>query len=179
NDACRAPAILASSTSRDSRSASFVSSAGESDLPSSTPPLITRCGWALAKSRRPLAASTGSPLTTAIADGPCRRSSNAATPATPRQISGSRWLGRAGAQGEARIWRIPVDKSCPGPTESGRLEHMFEDVGGGDAPADAVPEPAAPVTAAMLRCWIAGLARVDRAVDDAARVTQLEPLERC
>src|SRR5436190_191289 len=59
---------------------------------------------------------------------------------------------------------------------------MFEDVGGGDAPADAVPEPApdpaAPVTAAMLRCWIAGLTGVDRAVDDAERVTQLELLER-
>src|SRR4051794_41824563 len=55
---------------------------------------------------------------------------------------------------------------------------MFEDVGGGDAPAEAVPEPAAPVTAAMLRCWIAGLARVDRGVGDAERVTQLELLER-
>ena len=50
-----------------------VISSGESDLPSSTPPLITRSGWALAKSRRPLAASTGSPLTKAIADGPCEQ----------------------------------------------------------------------------------------------------------
>src|SRR3954465_10707459 len=59
---------------------------------------------------------------------------------------------------------------------------MFEGRAGGGEAADAVPEsapdPAAPVTAAMLRCWIAGLTGVDRAVDDAERVTQLELLER-
>jgi hypothetical protein len=61
---------------------------------------------------------------------------------------------------------------------------MFENVGGGDAPAEPVPEPepepepAAPVTAAMLRSWIAGLTGLDRSVGDAERVTQLELLER-
>ena len=69
-DAFIAPASLASRTSRDSRSASFLISSAESGLPSSTPPLMTRTGFARAKSRRPLAASTGSPLTNAIADGP-------------------------------------------------------------------------------------------------------------
>src|SRR3954465_1618969 len=59
---------------------------------------------------------------------------------------------------------------------------MFEGRAGGGEAADAVPEsapdPAAPVTAAMLRCWIAGLTGLDRRVDDAERVTQLELLER-
>ena len=70
SDAFMAPASLASSTSRGSRSASLVISDGVSALPSSTPPLITSSGFALAKSRRPLAASTTSPSTNAIADGP-------------------------------------------------------------------------------------------------------------
>ena len=43
---------------------------GEIALPSSTPPLITSSGFALAKSRRPLAASTTSPSTNATAEGP-------------------------------------------------------------------------------------------------------------
>jgi hypothetical protein len=47
---------------------------------------------------------------------------------------------------------------------------MFEDV--------ALPEPDPSVTAEMLQCWIAGLARLDRSVDDAERVSQLELLER-
>ena len=55
---------------------------------------------------------------------------------------------------------------------------MFEGLAAGDAPAEAVPEPAAPVTAEMLRSWIAGLACLDRRVEDAERVTQLELLER-
>jgi len=55
---------------------------------------------------------------------------------------------------------------------------MFDGLVGGGEPAEAVPEPAAPVTAETLRSWIAGLARVDRSVDDAGRVTQLELLER-
>ena len=55
---------------------------------------------------------------------------------------------------------------------------MFEELAGGDEPAEAVPEPAAPVTAETLRCWIAGLARLDRQVTDAERVSQLELLER-
>ena len=72
----------------------------------------------------------------------------------------------------------PGGKVLSRPIASGRIEHMFEGQAGGDEPAEAVPEPAPPVTAAMLRCWIAGLARVDRRVDDAERVTQLELLER-
>src|SRR5689334_15462645 len=77
-----APASLASRTSRDSRSASFVISSGDRALPSRTPPLITRRGFALAKSRRPLAASTGSPSTKAMADGPTSWPSKAVTPAS-------------------------------------------------------------------------------------------------
>ena len=45
-----------------------------------TPPLTTNAGLVLAKSRRPLAAATGSPLTNATAVGPARR---AATPSSP------------------------------------------------------------------------------------------------
>ncbi len=60
---------------------------------------------------------------------------------------------------------------------------MFEDATAGQAvvdgvPPGAVPEPAVPVTAEALRCWIAGLTALDRSVDDAERVTQLELLER-
>ena len=77
-----APAILASRTSRDSRSASLVISDGVRDLPSRYPPLMTSWGFALAKSRRPLAASTGSPVMKAIADGPESWPSNASTPAS-------------------------------------------------------------------------------------------------
>jgi hypothetical protein len=58
---------------------------------------------------------------------------------------------------------------------------MFEGLAGGDVPAEAVPDPAlslGPVTAETLRCWIAGLAWLDREVDDAERITQLELLER-
>src|SRR6185437_583563 len=69
-DAFMAPASIARSTSRDSRSASLLISDGVIDLPSMIPPLISSAGLALAKSRRPLAASTTSPLTKAIADGP-------------------------------------------------------------------------------------------------------------
>src|SRR5690349_15464211 len=82
-DAFMAPASMASSTSRDSRSASRSISDGLIDLPSITPPLITRAGLTLAKSRRPLAASTTSPLTNAIAEGPLNSpSSSAAMPAS-------------------------------------------------------------------------------------------------
>src|SRR6516165_1853128 len=65
-----APASLASSTSRGSRSASLLTSAAVRGLPSSTPPLMTSSGFALAKSSRPLAACATSPSTNAIADGP-------------------------------------------------------------------------------------------------------------
>src|SRR5215475_14265925 len=82
-DAFMAPASMASSTSRDSRSASRSISDGLIDLPSITPPLITRAGLTLAKSRSPLAASTTSPLTKAIAEGPeSSPSSSAAMPAS-------------------------------------------------------------------------------------------------
>src|SRR5690606_2017145 len=82
SDAFMAPASLLSRTSRDSRSASLVSSSGESARPSRYPPLTTRGGMSLAKSRRLLAASTGSPLTSARALGHCSKSSNASTPAS-------------------------------------------------------------------------------------------------
>jgi len=60
---------------------------------------------------------------------------------------------------------------------------MFEPLAGGDEPVPAVPDPvvpdpAVPVTAATLRSWIAGLTGLDRSVDDAGRVAQLELLER-
>ena len=75
-DAFMSPASLASSTSRGSRSASRSISAGLIALPSSTPPLITSSGLFREKSRSPLAASTTSPFTKAIADGPLSRASN-------------------------------------------------------------------------------------------------------
>src|SRR2546421_1051873 len=78
-----APASMASSPSRDSSSASRAISDGLIGWPSITPPLITRAGLSLAKLRRPLAASTTSPLTNAIADGPTSSpSSSAAMPAS-------------------------------------------------------------------------------------------------
>ena len=43
---------------------------------------MTSAGFALAKSRRPLAASTGSPVTKAMADGPARWASTPSTPAS-------------------------------------------------------------------------------------------------
>ena len=55
---------------------------------------------------------------------------------------------------------------------------MFEGLAGGGESPEAVPEPAAPVTAEMLQSWITELARLDRQVDDAERVAQLELLER-
>ena len=92
SDAFMAPASLASSTSRDSRSASFLISSAVRDLPSITPPLITRSGLALAKSRRPLAASTGSPLTKAIADGPDEQGVDALDPGVLGRDLGERVL---------------------------------------------------------------------------------------
>ena len=52
-------------------------SSAVSGSPSRTPPLTTRCGCSLPKSRRLFATSTGSPETNAIAEGPSSRSSNA------------------------------------------------------------------------------------------------------
>ena len=49
---------------------------------------------------------------------------------------------------------------------------MFEDMAAGTAEGS-VPEPAPPVTAETIRCWIAGLSRVDRHVDDAERVSRM------
>src|SRR5690606_27892708 len=82
--ALKAPASFERSTSRDSRSASLVISSGVIGLPSMTPPLITSCAFSLAKSRSPLAASTTSPLTKAMAEGPLSRSriSLSVTPAS-------------------------------------------------------------------------------------------------
>src|SRR5262249_35471798 len=77
-----APASFASSTSRDSRSASLVTSAAEIVRPSKTPPLITSSGLVRAKSRRLLAASTGSPETKASAVGPVNRASRPSMPAS-------------------------------------------------------------------------------------------------
>src|SRR6478752_7304247 len=76
-----APASRASKTSRDSRSAIRATSAPLSAFPSSTPPLITNSGLARAKSRRPFATTTGSPVTKAIAVGPTSRLSSSPMPA--------------------------------------------------------------------------------------------------
>ncbi|MDQ1598699.1 MAG: hypothetical protein QOD68_173, partial [Actinomycetota bacterium] len=54
---------------------------------------------------------------------------------------------------------------------------MFEGAAGGGEQPEAVPEPA-PVTLEKLQCWITALTRLDRSVDDAGRVAQLELLER-
>src|SRR5699024_1960547 len=62
-----APAALDSSTSRDSRSASLLMSPAVMGRPSMTPPLMTRFGLDLAKSRSPLLAATGSLSTNAMA----------------------------------------------------------------------------------------------------------------
>ena len=67
-----APASLASSTSRDSRSASLLDLGGGEGRPSSNPPLMTSSGLAFARVAQPLAASTGSPLMKAIAVGPAK-----------------------------------------------------------------------------------------------------------
>jgi hypothetical protein len=74
--------------------------------------------------------------------------------------------------------RIPVEKSCLSAARSGRIEHMFEDLAGCDEPPEAAPEPVAPVTVEVLQSWIAWMSRLDRQVDDATRVSQLELLER-
>jgi hypothetical protein len=55
---------------------------------------------------------------------------------------------------------------------------MFEGFAGGDGPAEAVPEPARRLTAERLQSWITELTCLDRQVDDAERVAQLELLER-
>ena len=57
-------------------------SAALRSLPSITPPLITRAGWSFANVRSPLAASTGSPSTKAMALGPTSHSSMPSTPAS-------------------------------------------------------------------------------------------------
>ena len=77
-----APASFASSTSRDSRSASLRTSSADIARPSNTPPLITSSGWVFANSRRPLAASTGSPETKASAVGPVNNVSRPLMPAS-------------------------------------------------------------------------------------------------
>src|SRR5699024_7988105 len=77
-----APAALARSTSRDSRSASFLTSSAASAAPSMTPPLMTSAGFALAKSRSPFAASTMSPWTNATAVGPVNCPSRESRPAS-------------------------------------------------------------------------------------------------
>ena len=56
-------------------------SAVETDFPSNTPPLIIRSGCSFWKFFRLFAASIGSPLIKATADGPTRRSSDRSTPA--------------------------------------------------------------------------------------------------
>ena len=76
-----APASLDNRTSRDSRSAKRMISAVEIALPSKTPPLITSNGLSFWKFFRFFAASIGSPLMNATAEGPARRSSDRSTPA--------------------------------------------------------------------------------------------------
>src|SRR3954454_7559171 len=80
------PASLASSTSRDSRSASLRTSSAVSGRPSRTPPLTTSSGWTFAKSRSPLATTTGSPVTKATAEGPWSNGSRVSTPASRAAI---------------------------------------------------------------------------------------------
>src|SRR5664280_2287886 len=81
SEPCRAPASFASRTALDSRSASRRISSAVTGRPSSTPPLINNRGWVRAKSRTPLAATTGSPSTKAIAVGPSSNDSSSANPA--------------------------------------------------------------------------------------------------
>src|SRR5664280_657358 len=81
SEPCMAPASFASRTSLDSRSASRRISSAVTGRPSSTPPLINNRGWVRAKSRTPLAATTGSPSTKAIAVGPSSNDSSSANPA--------------------------------------------------------------------------------------------------
>ena len=59
-----------------------LTSSTDSALPSMKPPLMTRALLSFAKSRRALAASTGSPVTNAIAVGPISRASRPSTPAS-------------------------------------------------------------------------------------------------
>ena len=82
SDAFIAPASFANRTSRDSRSASFMISATEIDLPSKIPPLITSNGFSFWKFFKLFAAVIGSPLIKATADGPLRSSSGTETPAS-------------------------------------------------------------------------------------------------
>ena len=77
-----APASLDNRTSRDSRSASFIISATVTALPSKIPPLITRNGFSFEKFFRLFAASIGSPLINATADGPASRDGSISTPAS-------------------------------------------------------------------------------------------------
>ncbi|CAB4953389.1 unannotated protein [freshwater metagenome] len=81
-----APAILASRTSRDSRLANCIISAVVTALPSKIPPLITSIGFSFEKSLNALAASIGSPLINATADGPA---SNAGSKSTPASLAAS------------------------------------------------------------------------------------------
>src|SRR6266508_985522 len=77
-----APASFARTTSRDSRSASLRTSSADIVRPSNTPPLMMSSGFVFANSRRPLAASTGSPATKASAVGPVNKSSRPVMPAS-------------------------------------------------------------------------------------------------
>ena len=106
-----APASLASSTSRDSRPASLVISAGVRAFPSRTPPLITRNGFALAKSRRPFAVSTTSPVTNATADGPVSSgASSFSSPACSTAILVSVFFTTANVAASPRVPRS--SRSC-------------------------------------------------------------------
>ncbi len=67
-------------------------SSADSALPSRTPPLMTRFGFSLAKSRRPFADSTGSPVTKATAVGPLNRSSSVGDPGLVGRDLGQRVL---------------------------------------------------------------------------------------
>src|SRR6478735_3317374 len=83
---------------------------------------------------------------------------------------------------EPGMQRRPCGKSCLGARRVGRLEHMFEDGLSGDGQLPpAVPGHAGTarrVTAETLASWITDLTLLDRSVDDAGRITQLELLER-
>ena len=109
-------------------------SAAESVLPSRTPPLITSSGLARAKSRRPLAASTGSPLTNAIAVGPVSSDSSSADSGVGRGALGERVLddrvGGVAAQGTAQVADLlDREPAVLGDDRRGRVAEVLGDLG--------------------------------------------------
>ena len=73
--------------------------------PSMTPPLTTRAGLARAKSRRALAASTGSPLMNATAVGPVEQGVDALQPGLAGRDLGERVL-------HDGVRRVGAERAC-------------------------------------------------------------------